>query len=209
MVIPKIINNHDVHAVILAGGQGRRLGGREKALLPFRGKPLVFWVNKVLTEQVEKVWLNANGEKALYPSCCPNLFSDQLSESLGPMLGMVSAFQKVDSEWILFVPCDNPFLPKNLLKKFINVYKEEGKSIVVAHDGTRVQPLYCLMHRSNEPALIDSLEKRELSIVKWLEGRSVSYCSFVKDAEGMFANLNTIDALQRLEDSAFDVYPSD
>ena len=57
-----------VAAVILAGGQGRRMGGADKGLVEYRGRPLIEWVLEVLTPQVDELVISANRNLDTYAS---------------------------------------------------------------------------------------------------------------------------------------------
>ena len=48
--------------VILAGGQARRMGGRDKAFLPLAGRHLIAHVLDRLDPQVDRVLISANGD---------------------------------------------------------------------------------------------------------------------------------------------------
>ena len=54
-----------ITGVILAGGQGRRMGGVDKGLQNLNGRPLVQWVLARLTPQVDTVLINANGSRTM------------------------------------------------------------------------------------------------------------------------------------------------
>ena len=53
-------NSADLTGVILAGGEGRRMGGQDKGWITLRDKPLVEWVLERLQPQVETVIISAN-----------------------------------------------------------------------------------------------------------------------------------------------------
>ena len=52
--------------LVLAGGQGRRLGGADKALLPLGTRPLIHHVLARLSPQVADVAISANGDPARF-----------------------------------------------------------------------------------------------------------------------------------------------
>lgn len=178
-----------VDAVVLAGGQGVRVGGQEKALLSFQGQPLLQHILTRLRPQVSQVWLNVNRERERYQIFqCPQ-FSDVDSGFLGPMEGMRSAWETLTSDWIVFVPCDNPCLPKNLMVRFREVYQQTPAPILVVDDGQRLQPLYCLMHRSQYAALQEAVQKGHLSVRRWVLERPHQRVDF-SDVGESFSNLN-------------------
>ena len=49
-----------ITGVVLAGGQGRRMGGVDKGLQSLRGRPMVTWVLERFAPQVDEVLINAN-----------------------------------------------------------------------------------------------------------------------------------------------------
>ncbi len=55
-----------VTGMVLAGGQGRRMGGVDKGLQPLHGKPMVAAVLARLAPQVEEILINANQNLADY-----------------------------------------------------------------------------------------------------------------------------------------------
>ncbi|EWH00253.1 hypothetical protein Q427_20505 [Halomonas sp. BC04] len=67
---------HDVTGLILAGGQGRRMGGRDKGLEPFAGRPLVTHVRERLEGRVANVWINANRHHEIYRSLADRVVAD-------------------------------------------------------------------------------------------------------------------------------------
>ena len=55
-----------VTGIVLAGGQGSRMGGVDKGLQVFRGKPMVAHVIERLAPQVDEVIINANRNVEAY-----------------------------------------------------------------------------------------------------------------------------------------------
>jgi len=60
------IDREDITAVILAGGQGRRMGGQDKGLIEFDGKPLAALLVDNLRQQAVDIVINANRNHAQY-----------------------------------------------------------------------------------------------------------------------------------------------
>ncbi len=181
--------------VILAGGQGKRMGARQKALLPYQGKPLLSWVIQGLAEKQLPVLLNVNSQDSAYQSYDLPQFSDQYQGFLGPLAGMQAAWDNVASDWIVFVPCDNPSLPNHLIERLLQSYFIHPAPLVAVHDGKRVQPLYLLMHRSMKPALERALEQSHLSVSRWIQENSHVLADF-SDQPQFFQNINTINTLE-------------
>lgn len=168
-----------VDAVVLAGGRGSRVGYQQKALMPYRGRPIVSTVIERLESQCRQLWLNVNAEQPAYRLLADHLFDDGNGEYLGPLAGMASAWRYVDSEWILFVPCDNPDIPIDLVARLQAAYQLQPNPLVVVNDGERLQPLYLLMHRQLQASLEQAISVSHLSVMRWIKEQphSIADCS--------------------------------
>lgn len=144
-----------ISAVILAGGLARRLNGKPKGLQYWAGKPLISHILERLRPQACNIILNINRLQAEYAHLYPDLpqYADQLPDFQGPLSGILSGFTHINGDYLLFVPCDSPLLPENLLKKLHTAITINQAQIAYAHDGERPHPTFALLHRSVEPAL--------------------------------------------------------
>ncbi len=61
-----MLNKHNVTAVILAGGKGRRMDGKDKGLVELANRPLVEYVIDAIKPQAETIRLNANSNQEQY-----------------------------------------------------------------------------------------------------------------------------------------------
>ncbi|GKT12022.1 MAG: molybdenum cofactor guanylyltransferase [Thiomicrorhabdus sp.] len=185
-----------LNTIVLAGGRGSRVGFRQKALLPYQGKPILLSILQTLKPQCQTVWVNMNVEPEIYQPYCEALFSDESSEFLGPLAGMHAAWHQLDTEWLVFVPCDNPHLPEDFITRLISAYQLNPAPLVVADDGERIQPLYLLMHKSMSASLASAIAKSHLSVYRWIEENDFSKADFSDCAPQAFQNLNTLEAFQ-------------
>jgi len=196
------ISIDDISAVVLAGGQGKRLGYQQKALVEYKGKPLIEWVLQALDPRIKNRWLNVNHAFSNYEVYSKKLYQDQQKGFLGPLSGMASAFDFCETEWVWFVPCDNPDIPTNLLSKLLEAHHANPAQLVVAFDGERIQPLYCLLHRSLQVPLQEAIEKGHLSVIRWIKERPHALADFSAEPHSCFANMNTLFQLNdSLEES--------
>jgi molybdopterin-guanine dinucleotide biosynthesis protein A len=70
--------------VVLAGGQGSRMGGVDKGLQPFRGKPMVQHVVERLQGQVDELLINANRNAEAYARFGFRVIADEIEGVRGP-----------------------------------------------------------------------------------------------------------------------------
>ena len=183
-------------AVVLAGGQGSRVGYQQKALLDYQGQPLLVPILESLRAQVTEVHISANQALDTYRSFEPKVFEDVTEGYLGPMEGMNSAWQAIDGDWLVFVPCDNPHFPKDLVARLWQTQQATGQNLVVAFDGERMQPLYCLMHRSLQVSLSAAIAKGHLSVWRWIDENPHALADFRDVGAKAFQNLNTLALIQ-------------
>lgn len=189
-------SKQNIIAVILAGGQGQRVGFRQKGLLSYQGKVMVQILLEKLSSQVAGVYINANAELEAYQRFThqkKQVFSDATKGYLGPLAGMQAAWGRVDSEWIVFIPCDNPFIPDDFVMRLIKAYKNKPAPLIAVDDGSRIQPLYLLMHRSMLSHLDKAIAKQHLSVHRWLKENDHSLADLSECCANAFTNMNSLE----------------
>ena len=152
------IERQDITAVILAGGQGRRMGGQDKGLIELDGKPLVGILIEQLQRQGVDIVINANRNHADYQQFGLPVVSDQLADYQGPLAGFASAMAAVESPYILTLPCDGPLLADDYVARFIDSQATAATPLAVAFDGERLQPVHALLATELLPDLITFLD---------------------------------------------------
>ncbi|ENY70489.1 molybdenum cofactor guanylyltransferase MobA [Aeromonas diversa] len=183
-------------AVILAGGRATRMGGSDKGWIPLRGKPLICHVQERLAPQVDRLLINANRNLARYQALAP-IVRDTLADYPGPLAGILAGLDAAESDWVLFVPCDTPFLPLDLAQRLCAARTPECE-VVVAHDGEWLQPAVALIKRSLRASLADTLAAGERRVDRWYARHAMVLADF-SDCPHAFDNLNSPDELARHE----------
>ena len=182
----------NINAVILAGGLARRMNGEDKGLQCFQGKPLVQWVIERLTPQVAQISINANRNQMRYAQWGLPVFADDLPNFQGPLSGMLTALQQSKSEMTLFVPCDSPVFPLNLVAK---LQQNTAKNGAFAADFTRDHPTFCLLSKQLIPALSTYLAQGERRLLQFMQQQQLARVAF-SSTEGEFVNFNCLADLQ-------------
>jgi molybdopterin-guanine dinucleotide biosynthesis protein A len=176
-----------VAAVILAGGQGRRMGGADKGLVAFQGRPLVEWVLEVLTPQVEDIVISANRNLERYAAYGRRVLPDTLPDFPGPLAGVLAAMQAVDAEWLLVVPCDTPHLPADLALRLLGAAQLEDVPLAVAADEVRIHHSCFIVRTDQHANLATFLARGERAVRHWQAGLASTTVRFEAAA---FANVN-------------------
>ncbi len=177
-----------VSAVILAGGRATRMGGEDKGWVALAGRPLIDHVLERLRPQVDEVLINANRSQTRYQALAP-VISDDNNDYLGPLAGMQAGLAAAHHDWVLFVPCDGPALPHDLMNRFRAALTPDTE-LVVAHDGDWLQPVVALLHKSLLPSLTHALAEGERKIDIWFARHKMAVVSFA-DQPDAFINLNS------------------
>lgn len=180
--------------VILAGGQGSRMGGVDKGLVKLNDKPLIEYVLEALQPQTSNITINANRSHDIYQYYAP-VIADCFTEFPGPLGGIHAGLNHPgENEWVGFVPCDSPNIPSNLAQHFCDAWN--GKAdILVAHDGEFYQPVFTLFHRRVVEKLHAFLERGERKIILFYDECNTVKVDFSNTKE-MFINLNTPEQLK-------------
>jgi molybdenum cofactor guanylyltransferase len=195
------INKNDLTGVILAGGQARRMEGQDKGLVLLNKKPMIEYVINTLKPQVNSLLINANRNHDTYSKYGYNIVSDELSGYHGPLAGMASALNIIKTPYMLVVPCDSPFIPNDLAKRLINSLEENNAEISVAHNGDRMQPVFCLIKKDLLTSMNDFLNQGERKIDKWFNLHTLAIADF-SDIPETFDNLNTLEDIKTIENNS-------
>ncbi len=183
----------DITAVVLAGGQGKRVDEQDKGLIEFSGKKLVEHVVESLSEQTNDIVIVANRNIEVYTTLGFPVISDRIKGFQGPLAGIDAGFSITGTSFILCVPCDSPFLPNDLIDRFIEA-ATINNPIVIASDGQRLHPVICLVHRSVWPDIEQRLSQGHLRLMEWIESNGYDEADFSSHPE-MLQNLNTIEQM--------------
>jgi len=192
----------EITGLILAGGRAQRMGGIDKGLVSFMGKPLIEQAIARLSPQVTSILINANRNHDRYAKYGHAVIADHHPDFAGPLAGFAAGLEHCNTEYLLSVPCDSPVFPLNLSGQLLEQMTSTQSDLVYASSidpagTTWTQPVFCLMRRSVQPSLQDFLDQGGRKIDRWFEALRSSTVVFADDAA--FANTNTPEELQALE----------
>ena len=198
-----MISNKDITGLILAGGRAQRMGGIDKGLIPFHGKPLIESAIAKLKPQVQTMVINANRNITKYASYGYPVIMDETPDFSGPLAGFSVGLKACKTPYMLTSPCDSPLLPNNLAE-LLSAEMERGDFQLVyasskeAEDKVWAQPVFCLMRANLQDSLANFLLKGNLKIDHWFKELRSSTVVF-EDPQA-FANVNTPEELKALEE---------
>lgn len=201
-----MVERDDILGVILAGGGARRMGGVDKALVPLAGRPLLDHVVARLRPQVGAVVLSANGDPARYAAFGLEVLADPLDEAIGPLGGLAAGLLHARAKCprvrrVVTVAVDTPFVPHDLVARFLAATEGDERRIAVAASGGRTHPVAAMHPVEVLDDLLAAIGTGGLRrVMRWIDGKPSVVVDF-DDPDGgdPFANLNTPDDLAEAE----------
>lgn len=198
--------------LILAGGQGRRFGGVDKALLPFGGKSLLAQTIARLAPQVRQMALSANGDPTRFISFDLTVLPDPPAwQGAGPLAGIVAGLSWAERLWgdaakdgialpgLLTLAIDTPFAPFDLGEKLSAAARKAPQGAAIAAYQGRLHPTCAFWPLTARTALENALaqgQHRLVDICGKLQAAPVDFADYPEDP---FENINTPEALAQAE----------
>jgi molybdopterin-guanine dinucleotide biosynthesis protein A len=160
----------DCTALILAGGDSRRMG-QDKAALVLDGKTLLDRVTATMQRVFFKVVVSVRQLRAgvNVPQVC-----DEVEES-GPLAGLIAGLAQADTPWVFAVACDMPFVTEAVVLHLASC--RGGHQAVVPMVGGYPQPLAAFYATGTLAAMRVSLAAGDRSLRGVLEKLDVRYVS--------------------------------
>ncbi|MAY63943.1 MAG: molybdenum cofactor guanylyltransferase MobA [Rhizobiales bacterium] len=191
---------------ILAGGEGRRMGGADKPSLMLDDRRLIDHVLDRLRPQADRIAVSANGDPSRYADLRLDIIADDPRYRAGPLAGiatMMSHFaRQPEVTHLITVPADAPFIPQDLAER-LNEAVSDSDDVAIAASAGRTHQIVALWPIAALPRLEAHLAQAgNLSIMAFLDTLSVRIVDFEPDTGiDPFLNVNTpadLDHARRL-----------
>ena len=193
-----LFHPREITGIVLAGGRSRRMGGVDKGLVKFRGKPMAQHVVEALQPGVNSLLINANRNSDKYAALGFPVVADLFEGYLGPLAGMATGMSAATTPYVVTAPCDCPLVGAGLVERLYQAVSEEKAQIGVAHDGERPHPVFALIKRDLLTDLLAYLESGERKIDRWYARHRLVVVKF-DDAPEWFQNVNSPEEHAELE----------
>jgi molybdopterin-guanine dinucleotide biosynthesis protein A len=179
-----------ITGIVLAGGQGRRMGGVDKGLVELDGAPLVAHVLARLVPQVGGVLINANQNGERYAAFGWPVVADAVAGFAGPLAGLHAGMTAASTTHVVTVPCDSPFLPTDLVARLAGALAKDDAELAVARTFDQPHPVFALVRRAVLPHLAAFLAAGGRKIDAWYATLATVEVAFDDEADA-FRNINT------------------
>ena len=147
---------------------------------------------------IASLLINANRNADRYAAYGFGVVPDSLEGFLGPLAGVLSALEAIDTAFLLTAPCDSPLLAPGLAACMHASLAREEADLAVAHDGERQQPVFLLLRRGLAADLRDYLAGGGRKIDLWFARHRLAEAD-LSHRRDSFINVNDPAERQRVE----------
>ncbi len=190
-------------ALILAGGRGRRMGYREKALLPVGNWTILEQTIEVLTRVTDQVIVSVRDveQQELFSGYTQGMdvVLDQYHD-VGPLAGILEGMRAAEGEYVFISGCDMPYLDAGVVQLLFDralghdaaIPVWENKNLEPVHAVYRARPMAIETEKAiprNDTFVLAPIFK--LNDVVFVD---------MEDIRGIDPNLRTFMNLNTLED---------
>ena len=180
-ILPRLLG------IVLAGGGSTRMG-RDKALAPLAGRPMIAHVLDRLRPQTAGLAIAAGARPERFAALSVDVFADGSKDRRGPLAGVCAGLARgraLGYDAIVTAPCDGPFLPLDLAARLLDAARESGAAL--ARTSAGFHPTFALWFLDAADVAERLLGEGEgpLALAKSLGAGAVIF-----DEAGAFANVN-------------------
>jgi len=199
------INYDLVTLSVLAGGKSSRMG-KDKALLPFLGIPLIERIVSRLCLITGEV-IVATDNPDLYSSYDWKIVVDEVKET-GPLAGIYASFKAASFPLVAVVACDMPFVSEMLFKILMRECQDKKTDAAVPASPRGLEPMHAVFCKEScLPIIKESFDTGELEIKKWINKLNLlvlgrDEVSQIDPNFAMFVNVNTQEEYTRAEQNS-------
>lgn len=154
-----------IYGLVVAGGKSSRMG-MDKAFLKYYEKAQVFHVYDLLLNVCDKVFISCNMEQAAHiPGYYEHITDDPCYGNIGPMAGLLTAFDRYKDASFLVIGCDYPFIDTDTLQQLFKVLLEEKRSVALYNKGGNIsEPLLAGYYNAIMNQLIKNFHSGQYSL---------------------------------------------
>ncbi len=189
-------------AAILAGGKNSRMAGENKALLKFKGEPLIKRTLRVLRGIFDEIILVTNSAKDFAPLEKEALIVSDILKDAGPLGGIHAGLTATGKDAVFFVACDMPFLHNDIILRELKYFHETPCDCLVPRIGSFLEPLCAIYKKDIKDRIALFLKKSsDRSVKSFLQTINTYYLDLSEDAihyRNMFINVNTPKELEKI-----------
>ena len=187
-------------AMIMLGGQSKRMGGGIKSLMEFNNKVIFERIFQRLKPQINKIFVNCNYEEIKLKRYNIPIIKDQKKGFLGPLAGIHAGMKWIkknekDIDWLITIPGDTPFIPNDLIDQLASKTSKKLK-IILTKSKNKIHPSIGIWHIDLLDDLNISLDNGARKILTWAEKHPMEFINYSIKNFDPFFNINSKDDLK-------------
>ena len=183
------IDDDNISCIILAGGEGKRVGGLDKGLVSYKNRPLIEHVIDNVHSQVDDIIISANRNIKKYNPYAAKVLNDSASDYRGPLAGIAACLRHCRHDMVLVLACDMPELPADLVDRLTSSMHQNTIRIATVNGHHQ---LAMIINKNLSNSIQQHLDKNQLKLIQWVESVSYETVSF-DDIADAFVNLNHLN----------------
>ena len=188
-------------ALILAGGEGRRMGGNK----PFRevgGMTLLARVIEAARAQCDHVMISSNEDTAIFAEYDVSVVRDLPKAGQGPLGGVLGGLDVLpgDIDWLVSFPVDCPIVPDDMVAQLLSGARNAGVKAAFASHADRDHYLSSIWHRDGASVIARQLaddNRRVGAALRMMDAVKVAF-PVSEGALEPFTNVNSPEDLSAL-----------
>jgi molybdopterin-guanine dinucleotide biosynthesis protein A len=183
--------------LILAGGLARRMGGGDKPRTAIGGTTILSRVLERMRAQCARLVLNANGDPSRFADTGLPVITDNVPGFAGPLAGVLAgldwaAANAPEFDYVVSVPGDCPFLPRDLVVRLHRARREQGMPLACARSGEWRHPVVAMWPVGLRADLRAALTQEGLRKIEvWTARHGVALANWPTEPADPFFNVNT------------------
>jgi molybdopterin-guanine dinucleotide biosynthesis protein A len=187
----------DTLGLILAGGLARRMGGGDKAMIKIAGQTILERTLARVAPQCAQTIINANGDPARFAFTGLPVVADDVADYPGPLAGILTALEWTAAhapaiEWVVSVPGDCPFLPRDLVARLHQARAAANTPLACARSGEWRHPVVGLWRVDLRGDLRRALVMEGLRKIEvWTARHGIAVADWPTEPVDPFFNVNT------------------
>ncbi|MBP03080.1 MAG: hypothetical protein CMM25_09755 [Rhodospirillaceae bacterium] len=187
----------NILGVILAGGDGRRIGQLDKPLVKIGEVRMIDLVMRCLVPQISQLAISVQRRQAWTSEYPFQLLEDPSGESKGPIAGIASGLSWMTNytdsvDWLVSVSVDCPFIPNNLVSRLTS----QDHKIVVAMSQDRVHHTIAAWRPEVLKTCKLQMSRNEFSLKALQQKIGFGTCNWEIEGLDPFFNINCPDDIE-------------
>ena len=198
------MNDNNILAVVLAGGQSKRFG-EDKNQAKLGNLTLLEHVLAKVTKKFEKILIISNQNLNLKTLNSITIIPDCIQGNLGPLVGVLTAMKWIKKnnkqyQWIATFPSDTPFFDTSIIEKYKSRINLNESLLYFVRSNQKRHNIFGLW----SVKLMDTLENDLINnnfrkVEEWADKMGVEIINVKIDKFDPFFNINTKTDLEEAE----------